>query len=110
MRTDETNPGAERTQKVTRDMTAETLTLDQLRQHQLIILRRLRDGPLTEFELVREIADHSGFTADDAAENIAAWLDSLMKDGLVWAGSLENHTGQSICAAALTRSGRKLVG
>lgn len=110
MRTDETNPGPERTQKVTHDMTADTLTLDQLRQHQLIILRRLRDGPLTEFELVREIADHSGFTTDDAAENIAAWLDSLMNDGLVWAGSLENHTGQSICAAALTRAGRKLVG
>jgi hypothetical protein len=37
-------------------------TLDTLAQHQLVILRRLRAGPLTEFELAREIAEHSAYS------------------------------------------------
>ena len=96
-------------EKEVKQMTADTLSIEKLRQHELVILRRLREGPLTEFELVQQIAEHSGFDADAAAENIGAWLEALKADGLVWAGRLENNNGQAIFAAALTRSGRELV-
>ena len=96
-------------EKEVKQMTADTLSIEKLRQHELVILRRLREGPRTEFELVQQIAEHSGFDADAAAENIGAWLEALKADGLVWAGRLENNNGQAIFAAALTRSGRELV-
>ena len=85
------------------------LTLDDLRQHELVILRRLRSGPLTEFELASEVAEHSGFSPADAADRIGEWLTDLMQQGFVWTGRLYSNTGQYIHAAALTRSGRELV-
>ena len=39
---------------------------EKLRQHELIILRRLLHGPLTEFELAREVAESSSWTAEQA--------------------------------------------
>jgi DNA-binding PadR family transcriptional regulator len=96
-------------EKEVKEMTADTLSIENLRQHELVILRRLRDGPLTEFELVQQVAEHSGYDAEAAAENIGAWLEALKEEGLVWAGRLENNNGQTISAAALTRSGRELV-
>jgi hypothetical protein len=85
-------------------------TLNELRQHELIILRRLRKHPLTEFELTTEVAEHSGYSAEDAAERMETWLGGLKDAGLVWFGKLFNESGQYICAAALTRAGRELVG
>ena len=87
-----------------------TNTLEQLRQHELIILRRLRTSPLTEFELVHEITEHSAFTAEQASEYIGSWLESLRDEGLIWMGKLHNQKEQSIYAAALSMAGRKLVG
>ena len=84
-------------------------TLEALQQHQLVILRRLRSGPLTEFELAGEIAEHSGYTMEQCADNMAEWLDGLRAEGLVWAGILTNDTGQQLMAAALTKRGRDLV-
>ena len=87
-----------------------TPTLEELRQHELVILRRLRTGPLTEFELASEIAEHSGFSHQEAAERIGGWLEELQSSGFIWAGRLYNSNGQHIHAAALTRQGRELVG
>lgn len=84
-------------------------TLEALRHHQLVILRRLRSGPLTEFELAGEIAAHSGYSVEQCAEHMAGWLDELRAEGLVWAGVLTNDTGQQLLAAALTKRGRDLV-
>lgn len=83
--------------------------LEALRQHQLVILRRLRQGPLTEFELTREIAEHSGYSAEQCEDSLAQWLDELRGAGLVWAGALTNANGQQIMAAALTKRGMELV-
>jgi len=80
-----------------------------LRQHELIILRRLRRGPLTEFELAREVAENSNWSSQEAFGHIKEWLDGLQKEGLVWAGKLYNDHGQHIYAAALTRRGQELV-
>lgn len=84
-------------------------TLDTLAQQQLVILRRLRAGPLTEFELAREIAEHSGYSVEQCADNMADWLEQLRLEGLVWSGALTNAAGQRLLAAALTRQGRELV-
>jgi DNA-binding PadR family transcriptional regulator len=84
-------------------------TLENLRQHELIILRRLLAGPLTEFDLVAQIAEHSGYTPDSAHQLIGGWLDQLREDGLIWSGKLVNNSGQYIFAAILTRRGRELV-
>ena len=86
-----------------------TNTIQKLAQHQLVILRRLRTSPLTEFELTREVAEHSGFTVEEAADHIGEWLDELRTDGLVWSGELQNSEGQRIVAAALTKHGRELI-
>jgi hypothetical protein len=80
-----------------------------LRQHELIILRRLRKGPLTEFELAREVAENSNWSAEDAFGHVKEWIDDLQAEGLVWAGKLFNQEGQHIYAAALTRRGLDLV-
>jgi len=87
-----------------------TNTLEALRQHQLVILRRLRNGPLTEFELAHEVAQHSGYSQEQAAEMMDGWLEGLRLEGFVWAGPLSNVDGQQIMAAALTKHGRELVG
>ena len=85
-------------------------TLDALRHHQLVILRRLRTGPLTEFELASEVAEHSGYDVEQCADNMADWLEELRLEGLVWAGVLTNCDDQRIAAAALTKRGTELVG
>jgi hypothetical protein len=84
-------------------------TLQDARQHQLVILRRLLKGPLTEFELSTEIAAHSGFSNDEAGARVREWLDELREEGLVWAGALTNQNGQELYAAALTRRGREIA-
>ena len=84
-------------------------TMEGLRQHQLVILRRLRGGPLTEFELAGEIAEHSGYTLEQCTDNMAEWLEELRSEGLIWSGALTNDAGQQMLAAALTRRGTKLV-
>lgn len=84
-------------------------TLDALLQHQLVIVRRLRGGPLTEFELSAHVAEHSGYTQEQAADLMTEWLEQLRDEGLIWSGVLSNVDGQEIMAAALTSSGRKLV-
>jgi len=84
-------------------------TIESLRQHQLVILRRLRGGPLTEFELATEVADHSGHTHEQAADKMAEWLGELREAGLIWFGTLSNSAAQEIMAAALTRRGQELV-
>ncbi|MHC4697668.1 MAG: hypothetical protein ACYTFA_13100 [Planctomycetota bacterium] len=84
-------------------------TIEALRQHQLVILRRLRTGPLTEFELAGEVAEHSGYDLEQCADNIADWLEELRLEGLVWAGMLSNSDGQQITAAALTKRGMELM-
>ena len=84
-------------------------TIEALRQHQLVILRRLRTGPLTEFELANEVAEHSAYSAEQSADNMADWLEELRLEGLVWAGTLTNSDGQQITAAALTRRGTELM-
>ncbi len=85
-------------------------TLEALRQHQLVILRRLRKGPLTEFELVREVTTHSGHTQEQCEEKMAEWLEELRVEGLVWSGTLTNAGDQKMMAAALTRAGIEMVG
>ncbi len=85
------------------------ITLDTLRQPELVVVRRLSSGPLTEFELAHEIAAHSGYTPEQAADRVAGWLNELWEKGLVWTGTLSNKRGQTIKAAALTNRGRELV-
>ena len=87
-----------------------TQAFETLRQHELVILRRLRSGPLTEFELAREVAENSSWTAEQAFEKIQSWLESLKNDGMIWAGKLYSSKGQYIYAAALTRRGQELIG
>ena len=85
-------------------------TIDALAQHQLVILRRLRGGPLTEFELASEVAEHSGHTVEQCADKMADWLEELRTEGLIWAGALSNANSQQMMAAALTKRGIELVG
>lgn len=85
-------------------------TVNSLAQHQLVILRRLRSGPLTEFELAGEVAENSGYTCEQCADNMAEWLDELRLEGLIWAGQLSNADGQKMMAAALAKRGKELVG
>ncbi|MFQ5461048.1 MAG: hypothetical protein ACE5E5_00305 [Phycisphaerae bacterium] len=87
-----------------------TDTLESLRQHQLVILRRLRRGPLTEFELAGEVADVSGYTTSDASDRMEDWLEELCNAGLIWYGQLRNSDCQTLLAAALTSRGKELVG
>lgn len=82
---------------------------ESLLQHQLVILRRLRDGAKTEFELANEIAEHSGHSVEDASDNLICWLDELREAGLIWAGPMTNDTELVCMAAALTARGRELV-
>ena len=85
------------------------MTLDTLCQPELVVVRRLSSGPLTEFELAYEVAAHSGYTPEQASERVAEWLNGLREKGLIWAGVLANRRGQTILAAALTSLGRDLV-
>ena len=87
-----------------------TIDIEELRTHELVILRRLRSGPLTEFELAVAVAESTGYTTDDATDFVGDWLMALQALELCWVGKLFNSNGQSIHAAALTRRGRQLVG
>jgi len=84
-------------------------TLDELCQPELVVVRRLSDGPLTEFELAEEVASSSSYTPEEATERVASWLHALREKGLIWAGTLLNKRGQAIMAAALTNRGRELL-
>ena len=86
-----------------------TLTLNDMQQHQLVILRRLRNSPLTEFELASEVAGHSGYTDEAAADRMRGWLEELQQLGLIWMGALTNLAGQQLLAAALAVQGRRVV-
>lgn len=83
--------------------------LDELCQPELVVVRRLSDGPLTEFELAQEVASSSSYTPEQATERVSFWLQGLREKGLIWAGTLLNKRGQAIMAAALTSRGRELV-
>ena len=76
------------------------MTLDALCQPELVVVRRLRCGPLTEFELANEVAVNSSYTPEQAADRVIFWLNNLREKGLIWAGALLNKRGQSIMAAA----------
>lgn len=67
-------------------------------------------NPLTEFDLTPEVVEHSGWTDEQAADNMEAWLTELCNMGLVWTGTLVNSAKQNMVAAALTKAGRELVG
>lgn len=86
-----------------------TLNIDSLRQWQLVILRRLRKTPLTEFELAGEVAEHSGYSGEESADRMQDWLEELREMGLIWVGALTNLAGQQLMAAALTGQGRRMV-
>lgn len=86
-----------------------TMTLDALGQPELVVVRSLSSGPLTEFELAHEVAVNSSYTPEQAADRVAGWLNELREKGLIWAGTLLNKRGQTIMAAALTNRGRELV-
>ena len=86
------------------------VTLDALGQPQLVVVRRLSSGPLTEFELAHEVTLNSAYTPEQASDRIAGWLNELREKGLIWDGTLSNKCGQTILAAALTNLGRRLVG
>ena len=86
------------------------MSLEALCQPELVVVRRLGRGPLTEFELAREVAVNSSYTPEQAADRVTYWLNELREKGLIWAGTLSNRRGQHIMAAALTNKGRELVG
>ncbi len=85
------------------------MTLDALSHHELVVVRRLSGGPLTEFELAHEVAVNSSYTPEQAADRVPGWLNGLRDKGLIWAGTLLNKRGQTIMAAALTNRGQDLV-
>ena len=55
------------------------------------------------------VGDHAGVSAGQCAESMGEWLGGLRGEGLIWAGDLSNANGQTILAAALTKTGRELV-
>ena len=63
-------------------------TLNELRHSHLVIVRRLRNGPLTEFELAHEVAESSSYSEEQAADRMEAWLEELRVDGLIWSGRM----------------------
>lgn len=85
------------------------ITLSALDQPELVMVRRLRSGPLTEFELAHEVAENSSYSPEQAADRVVGWLNELREKGLIWTGTLLNKRGQAIMAAALTNRGRELV-
>ncbi len=86
------------------------VTIEALSNPALVVARRLRSGPLTEFELASEVACHSSYSPEQAADQIASGLQELFDQGLIWSGDLSNRRGQHMVAAALTNLGKRLVG
>lgn len=84
--------------------------INSLSSPALIMVRRLRVGPLTEFELASEVACHSSYSPEQAADQLAFWIKELFDQGLIWSGVLSNRRGQNIVAAALTNLGMRVVG
>ncbi len=86
------------------------VTIESLSNPALIVARRLRSGPLTEFELASEVACHSSYSPEQAADQLASWVQELFDQDLIWSGVLSNSRGQHMVAAALTNTGKRLVG
>ncbi len=86
------------------------VTIEALSNPALVVARRLRSGPLTEFELASEVACHSGYSPEQATEELATWVQELFDQGLIWSGVLSNRSGQHMVVAALTTLGKRLVG
>ncbi len=86
------------------------VTIEVLSKPALVLARRLRSGPLTEFELASEVACHLGYSPEQATEEIATWVKELFDQGLIWSGVLSNRRGQQMVAAALTNLGKRLIG
>ncbi len=86
------------------------VTIESLSNPALVVVRRLRSGPLTEFELVSEVACHSSYSPEQAADQLASWVQELFDQGLIWSGVLSNRSGQHMVVAALTTLGKRLVG
>ncbi len=85
------------------------VAIESLSNPALIVVRRLRSGPLTEFELASEVACHSSYSPEQAADQIASGLQELFDQGLIWSGVLSNRRGQHMMAAALTNLGKRLI-
>ncbi len=86
------------------------VTIESLSNPALIVVRRLRSGPLTEFELASEVACHSSYSPEQAADQLASWVQELFDQGLIWSGVLSNRRGQHMVAVALSNLGKRLVG
>ncbi len=86
------------------------VAIESLSNPALIVVRRLRSGPLTEFELASALACHSSYSPEQAADQIASGLQELFDQGLIWSGVLSNRRGQHMMAAALTNLGKRLIG
>ncbi len=86
------------------------MTIESLSNPALVVVRRLRSGPLTEFELASEVACQLSYSPEQAVDQLTAWLQELFDEGLIWSGVLSNRRGQQMFAAALTTLGKRLVG
>lgn len=69
------------------------VTIEALSNPALVVARRLRSGPLTEFKLASEVACHSGYSPEQATEELATWAQELFDRGLIWSGVLSNRRG-----------------
>ena len=86
------------------------VTIEALSNPAQVVARRLRSGPLTEFDLASEVACHSGYSPEQATEELATWIEELFDQGLIWSGVLSNRRGQHMVASALTNLGKRLIG
>ena len=84
--------------------------MDSLSNPAVVVLRRLRGGPLTEFEMARAVSESFRYSSDQAADQLIFWLQELFDMGLVWYGVLSNACGQNMLTAALTKLGKELAG
>jgi len=79
------------------------MTLDVLGQDELVVVGRLRCGPLTEFEPAHEMAESSSCTPEQAADRVGGWLNEWREKGLIWDdGRRVSH----VCAARLPNLAR----
>ena len=86
------------------------VTIESLSNPALVVVRQLRSGPLTAFELASAVASHSSYSPEQATDRLASGLQELFEQGLIWAGVLCNRRGQYMVAAALTNLGKRFVG
>ena len=57
------------------------MTLDALCHPELVVVRRLSRGPLTEFEHAHDVAVNSSYTPEQAAGRVTNWLNDLQEKG-----------------------------